>query len=214
MPESALPGTFAACKQALIDIGSLFYQRSWSVGTSSNYSVRLRQRPLRILITASGKDKRALTHDDFVQVDENGQASGTDQPAPSAETLLHTVALRQPHLGAVLHTHSIWSTILSDQYFVQGSLAISGYEMLKGLEGIKTHESAVQIKIFENTQDIPALAKEVSTLLEDPGQPLQYGFLLRRHGLYTWGKDLFAARRHVEILEFLFEAIGRREGVR
>jgi len=39
--------------------------------------------------------------------------------------------------------------------------------------------------------------------------PNAHGFLLRRHGLYTWGKDLVEAKRHVEILEFLLEVLGR-----
>lgn len=196
-------------KQQLIDIGSLFYQRRWSVGTSSNYSIRLREKPLRVLITASGKDKGALTTDDFVEVDDLGQRLGQGEAQPSAETMLHVVALAQPGLQAVLHTHSVWSTILSDRYAEQGYLEISGYEMLKGLEGIKTHDTMCRIKIFENTQDIVNLAEEVKLLLADPAQPLRYGFLLQRHGLYTWGKDLFTARRHVEILEFLFEVQGR-----
>jgi len=29
--------------------------------------------------------------------------------------------------------------------------------------------------------------------------------------MYTWGKDLSTAARHVEILEFLMEAVGRRQ---
>jgi len=36
--------------------------------------------------------------------------------------------------------------------------------------------------------------------------------LLRGHGLYTWGRGLDEAERHTEILEFLLEVIGRREG--
>jgi methylthioribulose-1-phosphate dehydratase len=205
-------------KQQLISIGREFYHKQWSVGTSSNYSVRLREKPLRVLITASGKDKGALSQDDFVTVDEHGKVTNEatpsavtqeSQPMPSAETMLHVVALRQPTLTAVLHTHSVWSTILSNRYASQGYVEISGYEMLKGLEGIKTHETTVRLKIFENTQDIAALSSEVHQLLNDPAEPLRYGFLLRRHGLYTWGKDLFAARRHVEIIEFLLEVHGR-----
>jgi methylthioribulose-1-phosphate dehydratase len=33
--------------------------------------------------------------------------------------------------------------------------------------------------------------------------------LLSRHGLYTWGRDLAEARRHIEIFEFLFECVAR-----
>ena len=112
------------------------------------------------------------------------------------------------HLPLLLRL-SGWGTLLSDHYHASGGFEISGYEMLKGLEGIKTHDTTCRIKIFENTQDIAHLAVEVKHLLADPSDPLRYGFLLRRHGLYTWGKDLFTARRHVEILEFLFEVQGR-----
>jgi methylthioribulose-1-phosphate dehydratase len=81
--------------------------------------------------------------------------------------------------------------------------------MLKGLEGIRTHETTLDVPIFDNTQDIPALAEEVGTWLGDSERPIKYGFLIHRHGLYTWGRDLAEARRHVEVFEFLFEVVGR-----
>jgi methylthioribulose-1-phosphate dehydratase len=110
----------------------------------------------------------------------------------------------------VLHTHSVWSTILSDVHFADGRLAIEGYEMLKGLTGIRTHEHREELAIFENTQDIAALAARLAEQVAGGAPGLEHGFLLRRHGLYTWGRDLAEARRHVEILEFLFEVLGRR----
>ena len=82
--------------------------------------------------------------------------------------------------------------------------------MLKGLEGTPSHETKHWIPIFENTQDIPKLAAEVRERLDDPTKPMSHGFLIRKHGLYTWGKDVFAARRHIEVYEFLFECVARR----
>ena len=197
--------------ETLQRIGQEFHGRGWSLGTSSNYSIVLSRDPFRLLITASGKDKGRLSVDDFVVVDEHGnQVDSTGEGKPSAETLLHVVASRRPTVGAVLHTHSVWATCLSDLYHQQGSLTIQGYEMLKGLEGVKTHEHEQRIRIFPNTQDIAVLSIELDKLLATSEPELRYGFLLRKHGLYTWGKDLTEARRHVEILEFLFEAIGRR----
>ena len=110
----------------------------------------------------------------------------------------------------MLHTHSVWSTVLSDYFFPQGGFELSGYEMLKGLEGISTHETTARVEIFDNTQDIPSLAAQVRERMNDAAEPLQYGYLIRRHGLYTWGRDLEEARRHVEIFEFLFECVARR----
>jgi methylthioribulose-1-phosphate dehydratase len=81
--------------------------------------------------------------------------------------------------------------------------------MLKGLAGVTTHEHRYKLAIFDNTQDIPALSKQVQAALHNPREPLRHGFLIRRHGLYTWGRDLDEARRHVEILEFLLEVVAR-----
>jgi len=196
--------------RALCDIGGLFYDRGWSVGTSSNYSVVLNREPFRLLITASGRDKRRLGADDFVVVDDRGQAVSAGEGKPSAETLLHVVAAQQPGVGAVLHTHSVWATILSDLHHAAGGLPIEGYEMLKGLAGITTHEHRLWLDIFENSQDIPDLSRQVQKRFADTDRPMRHGFLLRRHGLYTWGRDLDEARRHIEILEFLLEVVGLR----
>ena len=197
--------------EQLREIGRLFYRRGWSVGTSSNYSVVLSHEPLELLITASGKDKGALGPGDFVRVDGKAQPVVGGQPKSSAETWLHVVAAaQQPDVGAVLHTHSVWGTLLSDHFGDDGGFWISGYEMLKGLEGVRTHEHRQWVPIYENTQDIPTLAEQVKDQFQGPDQAPFHGFLMRNHGLYTWGKDLFAARRHVEIFEFLFECVARK----
>lgn len=195
---------------ALREVGAQFWQRGWSLGTSSNYSVVLTKEPLELLVTASGKDKGRLARQDFVRVGADGRPVGRGQPPASAETLLHVVAARQPEVGAVLHTHSVWSTVLSDCFFPQGSVPLEGYEMLKGLAGITTHQTRLELAIFDNTQDIPRLAQQVAQRLAEAAQPLRYGYLIRRHGLYTWGRDLDEARRHVEVLEFLLECTARR----
>ena len=88
-----------------------------------------------------------------------------------------------------------------------GGFGIAGYEMLKGLEGISTHEHEEWIPILENDQDMTRLASRLRQALSD--HPACHAFLLRRHGMYTWGQTLPQAVRHVEIVEFLLEAVGR-----
>jgi methylthioribulose-1-phosphate dehydratase len=205
--------SLASCRNdvdALRDVGALFHQNRWSLGTSSNYSIVLNRDPFQLLLTASGKDKRRLAPTDFVLVDHLGKLLEANREKPSAETGLHLVIGQQPDVGSVLHTHSVWATLLSDLYADQGGLWIEGYEMLKGLSGVGTHEHRQWVEIFPNSQDIPALAGRVRERLQDPDNPLRHGFLIHRHGLYTWGRDLQEARRHVEIFEFLFEVLGRR----
>ena len=110
----------------------------------------------------------------------------------------------------MLHTHSIWSTLLSDASAADGGLLLEGYEMLKGLAGVHTHEHREWLPILDNAQDWAGKAPLVEQMLTQHADA--HGFLLRGHGLYTWGRDLAEARRHVEVLEFLLEVTGRKRG--
>jgi methylthioribulose-1-phosphate dehydratase len=193
-------------RQRLVSIGQEFYRRGWVMGTSGNFSAVVSTRPLKLLMTPSGAHKGRLKASDFLAVDKSGQASPRTKK-PSAEALLHLEIVRARGAGAVLHTHSVWSTILSEHHAHRQGLAIEGYEMLKGLEGVKTHEHREWIPILDNDQDMVRLAGRTRQLLAEHGSC--HAFLLRRHGLYTWGDTLSQAARHVEILEFLLEAVGR-----
>lgn len=186
------------------------YERGWAFGTSGNYSRVHTREPLRLLITASGRDKGMLRLEDFTLVNEQGVSVESALPDPSAETLLHVMLARDGGAGAVLHTHSVWGTLLSEHFARAGGFALEGYEMLKGFDGIRTHEARKWVEIFENSQDIAKLAESVRTRIIDAGNPLRPGFLIAGHGLYAWGRDVDEARRHVEVFEFLFEVVGRK----
>ena len=202
--------TFAELAGRLADIGRDYYARGWALGTSGNFSAVVSRDPLRLAITASGVDKGLLTADQIVEIDGDGKVL-LGSGAPSAEGSLHLTIARARRAGAVLHTHSIWSTILSDACAAEGGLGIEGYEMLKGLEGAQTHEHREWLPILDNAQDWAAAAPLVEQMLMQHAD--SHGFLLRRHGLYTWGRDLAEAKRQVEILEFLLEVTGRKRGM-
>jgi methylthioribulose-1-phosphate dehydratase len=193
----------------LVEIGRQCYARGWALGTSGNFSATLSRDPLRLAITVSGVDKGLLSADQIVEIDEHGNVlAGAGKP--SAESSLHIAIARARGAGAVLHTHSIWSTILSDNAPESG-LAIEGYEMLKGLDGVRTHDHREWLPILDNTQDWAAAVPRLEAILREHADA--HGFLIRRHGLYTWGRDLADAKRQVEILEFLFEVMGRKRGM-
>ncbi|AEF44018.1 Methylthioribulose-1-phosphate dehydratase [Serratia sp. AS12] len=175
-------------------------EKGWCPATGGNMSLRLDDQ--RCLVTESGKDKGSLTDADFLLVEttNNHVPSGR---TPSAETGLHTLIYRlYPQIGAVLHTHSVNATVLSRVERSDG-LVLQGYEMQKSLGGQSSHLDSVMIPIFDNDQDIPRLAARVAAYAEVT--PLQYGFLVRGHGLYCWGRQVAEARRHLEGLEFLFQ---------
>ncbi|QNH17120.1 methylthioribulose 1-phosphate dehydratase [Xanthomonas sp. SS] len=173
-------------------------EAGWTPATSSNFSHRLDA--AHAAITVSGRDKGRLVEADIMVVDFDGEAVGSDH-RPSAETLLHTQLYRRfPEIGCVLHTHSPVQTIASRLYAPAGHVRLEGYELLKALHGNQTHETAVELPVFANTQDMTVLAAQVDALLDRA--PL-WGYLIDGHGLYAWGRDMAEARRHLEAIEFL-----------
>jgi methylthioribulose-1-phosphate dehydratase len=185
--------------------------RGWTPATSSNFSERLDDR--FAAITVSGADKGRMGREHIMVVDFDGLPVATEK-RPSAETLLHTQLYKRfPDIGCVLHTHSPVQTIASRLYAGAGHIRLEGYELLKAFHGNSTHEMAVDVPVFANTQDMNILAAQVEALL-DQG-PL-WGYLIDGHGLYAWGRTMAEARRHLEAFEFLFhcELELRKLGVR
>ena len=179
--------SLAAAAEQLVRAGRRFDQRGWVMGTSGNFSVVIDRDPLRLAITPSSTFKGELQADEILEMDERAAPVGGKSARASAEALLHVEIVRARGAGAVLHTHSIWSTLLSERFGEAGGLVIEGYEMLKGLEGVRTHEHREWLPVVGNDQDMVRLSGVVGDMLGR--YPAAHGFLLRRHGLYTWGAD-------------------------
>ncbi|MBS1714476.1 MAG: methylthioribulose 1-phosphate dehydratase [Armatimonadetes bacterium] len=179
--------------------------KGWAPGTGGNFSRLVSRDPFRLLVTPSGADKGSVAPEDLLIVDREGSViEGARQP--SAETLLHVPIVEEQGAEAVVHTHSVWNTLAS--LSPGEDFEISGLEMLKGLSGVRSHEHTERVPILDNSQDIGALSKTLRAALR--AKPDVHAVLLRGHGVYTWGYDIFQARRHAEIVEFLFEVTLRR----
>lgn len=182
----------------LIAAGDLFHRRGWVPATGGNFSARLA--PDRMLITASGWHKGELTREGFLVADLDGRPEEASRKT-SYETGLHCQLYRRdPTIGSVLHTHSVANTVLSRR---MTSIRLAGYELLKLLPGIQTHDCDVEVPVFDNDQDIARLAGRVDDWMKGhPGIP---AYLIAGHGLYAWGATVAQARHRVEALEFMFE---------
>ncbi len=194
------PEDFPLQANALCEVCRLFGEREWCLATSGNFSVRLENN--RCMITQSGRDKSRLSPDDLMICDLHG-AAVDQQLKPSAETPLHTCLYElDAGIGAVLHTHSVAATLLSRR--AGSELAISGFEMQKAFAGVTSHQDTLKLVVFDNDQDMAALATRVENAWADDVFSVP-GFLIRAHGLTAWGSDLAAAKRHVEGFEFLLQ---------
>lgn len=196
-PDSA----FIIAAQAIIALGRRFDARGLAPATAGNYSVRLSDGSFAV--TVSGAHKGCLTVDHVMRVDAAG--TSLDGKKPSAETLLHTLIYAQdPDAGAVLHTHSIAGTVLSRALAGEDVLRLTGYELLKALPGISTHDTTVALPLVDNSQDMVALAAHLAPMLAGQS-PIVPAFYIRGHGLYAWGPTIEAAEYVVEACEFLLQ---------
>jgi methylthioribulose-1-phosphate dehydratase len=187
-----------ALSWAIADI----HRKGWATGTGGNFSLVLKRDPLVLLMAPSGVDKGLVQPEDLIEVDCQARVIAGKGKA-SAETFLH-LAIAKTGAGAILHTHSLFNTLLSDLFVCNGEVLFCGNEMLKGLAGISTHEQEVSLPILPNSQDMRQMGEIVAEYMATkPNQA--HGILLAGHGLYAWGDNLFEARRHLEILEFLLE---------
>ena len=197
MPQSLFDSRADAIVEAARQLAAL----GWTPATSSNFSMRVDDE--HAAITISGRDKGHLGRDDIMLIDLHGHAVGTTA-RPSAETSLHTQVYRRwPEMTAVLHTHSRTQSVASRLYAARGAIQLQGWELQKAISGYTSHDSVLEIPVFPNTQHMPDLVAQVDAWL-DAGKPL-HAYLIDGHGIYTWGRDMAEARRHLEALEFLLE---------
>lgn len=190
----------------LLDAIKFFNQKGWSPATSTNYSVRSTN-PQEYIISRSGVDKSKFSLNDLILIDPQGSVLPPfNQPGikSSAETEIHThIYQKYPEVNCVLHTHSVLGTVLSLAFAQEKQIRFEGFEIQKGLDGNMTHELESIIPIVPNSQTMSDILKGMDHHFTE--KPSIHGFLIAGHGVYTWGKDIATAKRHIETYEFLFE---------
>ncbi len=176
-----------------------YHQKGWSPATSTNYSFKKEN---QIFVSRSGIDKSQFQAEDFICVDENGIPSlEFKSQKPSAETLIHCVLYDLfLETQVILHSHSVYSVLNSQKY--ESEIIFEGYEIQKGFKGQTTHLNQVSIPIFKNTQDMLEFSKWMK---KRKIELTNHCFIIKNHGTYAWGENLFEAKRHIETLEYLLE---------
>lgn len=190
--------TTTELKEQIAETIRHYNAKGWSPATSTNYSFKDDEGT--IWVSRSGVDKSQFQGSDFITVNREGLAIGEFEGIkPSAETLIHCVLYDLfPETKVILHSHSVYPVLISA---VLGSaITFNGYEVQKGFDGQTTHDAYVDIPIFDNTQDMNAFKE---TLQKNASKIQHHSFIMRKHGTYAWGKNLFEAKRHLETLEYL-----------
>jgi methylthioribulose-1-phosphate dehydratase len=180
--------------------------KGWVPATSGNFSVRIDAN--HCAVTASGGDKGKVAADGIIRAAINGPA----HPRASAEAPLHYAIYRlSAEIGAVAHVHAQPAVLASLVFARDGKMRIEGLELLKAFHGVKTHETHLDVPIFDNDQDMVALGTLVQARLSAEG--LGWGFLLAGHGLYVWGHDANETLRHLDAFDYLFTLMLKLKGI-
>jgi methylthioribulose-1-phosphate dehydratase len=170
----------------------------WMRGTSGNLSLVLARDPLRLAVTASGRDKSELTGADVVVVDATGAAVDAGAGRPSAEAAFHARVAERTGAGAVVHVHTVASVVAAARH--PDGIALEGLEMLKAI-GRRADGDVVRVPVIANSQDMAELGDRFDAVW-DPATP---AVVIAGHGLYAWGADPMQARHHTETVEWLLE---------
>ncbi|PLR76115.1 methylthioribulose 1-phosphate dehydratase [Bacillus sp. V3-13] len=185
--------------QELADVKDELAQRDWFMGTSGNLAIKVGSDPLTFLVTASGKDKRKRTSEDFLLVDASGRPAEETHLKPSAETLLHAEIYKRTNACCSLHVHTVDNNVISELFGDRGEVTFKGQELIKAFN-LWDENAALTIPIIPNHADIPALAREFAGhIYEQKG-----AVLIRNHGITVWGESAFEAKKLLEASEFLF----------
>ncbi|WP_404275818.1 methylthioribulose 1-phosphate dehydratase [Exiguobacterium undae] len=191
--------TFLKRYEELRSVKQELAARDWFPGTSGNLAIRTADQPTEFLVTASGKDKRQDTPDDFVHVDASGQLIGEQTGRPSAETLLHVEVFNRTTAGCSLHVHTVDNNVISELYGDQGEIRFAGQEIIKAL-GRWEEDAEVRVPIIPNHADIPTLAAAFAAHVHAESGAV----LIRNHGITVWAPTAFEAKKQLEAFEFLF----------
>jgi len=193
-----MTGLYEQAVHDIIAAGKRLDALQLAPATSGNYSVRTGDNEMAI--TVSGHHKGYLGPEAIMRADLQGNP--LEDKKPSAETLLHCLIYDlYPEVNAILHTHSVPNTVLTRPLKDGDVYRLEQYEMLKAYPGVETHDIAVDLPVFENTQDIAELSDRVQPVLKStPQTPV---FMIRCHGIYGWGKDMDEALRVIEATEML-----------
>lgn len=184
----------------LADIKDELAARDWFRGTSGNLSIKVSDSPLQFLVTASGKDKRKRTKEDFILVDRQGKPIEEALLKPSAETIIHQAIYSKTDAGCCLHVHTVENNVISELFAGEGEVTFQGLELVKAF-GLWGQNDKVTVPIIENSADLSLLADDVVHVLKNDTKAI----LMRNHGITVWGRNGFEAKKYLEAFEFLFE---------
>ncbi len=195
----------------------LFYDKGWVSGTGGGICAA--NGPKTILMAPTGVHKEEVRPSDLFIVNRmtgavvrppRNRSLTVSECSPIFCAIMNRRSEDQALVvGSVMHSHALSSVLAADLAGGRDDLIIEGLEMLKGIRGA-TNQSKHAVPVIHNTPRERELLDQIRLVLEAPAFSEAFCILVRNHGAYIWGADLWEAKRHAEIYHFLFEAVVAR----
>lgn len=204
--DSIVVAKYHNYRELVCELCRQFFDAGWVTGTGGSISIRYGN---RIYMTPSGVQKERILPDELYVLDINGEIlhvpprkPGGRLPKLSDCSPLFLHAFQQRQAGAVLHSHAVNCNLVTTFFDGKSEFKISHQEMIKGIAGYGYFDELV-VPIIENTAHEHELADCLGATIAK--YPRAVAVLVRRHGMYVWGKTWEEAKRHGECLHYLFD---------
>jgi methylthioribulose-1-phosphate dehydratase len=200
--------TGAQARTAIAELCRRFHGQGWVSGTGGGMSIRVGD---SVFMAPSGVPKEMI---DPTWIFELNLAGAILQSPPAVLGLalsqcapLFLAAMTKRQAGAVIHSHSIHAVMAT--LLFGDHVELTHLEMLKGLQGVG-YTDHHRIPIIDNTAQECDLTESLSAAMD--AHPHCHAVLVRRHGIYVWGDDWRAAKRHAESYDHLLQvAVAMRQ---
>jgi methylthioribulose-1-phosphate dehydratase len=191
-------------RRVIVALCQRFYGLGWVGGTGGGVSLRLGE---RVFMAPSGVQKEMIEPEWIYELNLAGDVVRGPDPSlgftVSQCRPLFLAAMRLRGAGAVIHSHgrnAVLATLLAEK-LGSGRVTLTHLEMLKGLQGVG-YADVHRVPVIANTAHECDLADSLTAGIE--ANPGVHAILVKRHGVYVWGADWLAAKRHAECYDELF----------
>ncbi|MET0771635.1 MAG: methylthioribulose 1-phosphate dehydratase [Candidatus Limnocylindrales bacterium] len=198
-------------RELLVELLRDFYRKDWVSGTGGGICGPSDDGHL--LVAPTGVHKERVRPDDLFVID----LADTSIRRPAADPALRpsecghifTLVARERGVRSIVHTHALGAVLAGDLAGDADHVVIERLEMLKGIRGL-TNEDRHLLPVIDNTPREAQLVANMERMLADPRFDAAFGVLVRDHGCYVWGTDVWEAKRHTEVYHYLFGAVVAR----
>jgi methylthioribulose-1-phosphate dehydratase len=198
-------------RELLVEQLRVFYAREWVSGTGGGICGPSEDGNL--LVAPTGVHKERVEPEDLFVISV-ADTSVLRTPAnatlrPSECSHIFTLVARERGVRSVVHTHALSAVLAADLAVGVDHIVVRDLEMLKGIRGL-TNQDQHLLPVVDNTARERELVAAMATALADPRFERAWGVLVRDHGCYIWGADVWEAKRHTEVYHYLFNAVVAR----